>query len=89
MKKLEDVTSVKHLRLINWFRPMPLWFKKKKINENRKAYIYSVTEQTTPPRVGLLLVHLNDSINSLHNNSRDPASEIKSWLCLLPMCDPV
>lgn len=67
---------------------MPLWFKKKKINENRMAYIYSVTEQT-PPRVGLLLVHLNDSVNSLHNNSRDPASEIKSWLCPLPMGDPV
>ena len=81
---LEDVfiypmTSVKYLTLINWFCPMALGFKKKKIHEKRMAYIYSVTEQT-PPRVGLLLVHLNDSINDLHSNSRDPASEIKSRL---------
>lgn len=47
------------------------------------ACIYSVTEQTHP-RVSLLLVNLNNSINDLHRNVRDSSSEIISWLAIFP-----
>ena len=73
---------------INWFGPVALLFKKKKKKKKKwMVYTNSVTERISPG-IGLLLVHLNESINGLHSNSRDPASEIKSWLCPLPMCDP-